>query len=521
MRFSFYNSEKIGYSRGNPILIVPKYMRMGEALESLGSIEFNGGWRTNSLELILPDGLTGGLYNKIKKSCSYMIATSSAGGRDYHYFVEQVEELGGDVLNNALRLVLTHDWWGDAVGQDTSNIIIRGRVIQSNVVTMKDWKSATGKELTCQLTPIAYPDNSIAEPERRKIQTSGRCATVVIVATEGGEIVPLIFLEAYFADVVSIAKLDRLSIDHNLENVSIVRAYIIPEEWINTYGHGRVEWIAYDVNNKKIADKIDIFQPYNIESAEPLTLVFAGNIGDPFSDDYFVTPARKIKLPKAYSMTDGETNNASVTCKYRIYFAPSCAENAVGADSLRIVLSTNDPEYIDISSDYEIDFAVNEAALRQTQQKEFTAIKGIAAVVGAVGGAVGGVASGNYFGAVQSMIGGVSGALSPVFEKKNPATVKSQGGALNCSLSEEFPAFGLLSYKAPSAPAVDVTKQYGWSFIGGLEAEITHIENFSQEQVYIKTSEEVEVHTTDYSIGSEGLEYIRDLLIRGTTIYIR
>lgn len=99
-----------------------------------------------------------------------------------------------------------------------------------------------------------------------------------------------------------------------------------------------------------------------------------------------------------------------------------------GSTDISILLCING-EFTDISDDFTVDFAVNDAAVKQTQNKQLFALNAITSVIGAVGGAIGGVKSGNLFGAVQSIAGGVQNLAGMAADRRAPASVRGEGDA--------------------------------------------------------------------------------------------
>ena len=108
----------------------------------------------------------------------------------------------------------------------------------------------------------------------------------------------------------------------------------------------------------------------------------------------------------------------------------SIPPGGVGSDNITISLILKN-EIIDITQDYSASFAVNDEAVKKAQFKQVNAIGQISNIIGAVGGAVGGVASGNYFGAVQSLAAGASGIAENAAIGKGPSQIKSSGDAYN------------------------------------------------------------------------------------------
>lgn len=185
---------------------------------------------------------------------------------------------------------------------------------------------------------------------------------------------------------------------------------------------------------------------------------------DPLELLMFRTPARLIEI----------TGDPSVEECTTVKLIAEPAASGGGSDSLTIYAVING-EFIDISEDFTVDFAVNEEALRVAQQKEVTAIRTVANVVGGIGGVVGGVASGNYFGAVQSAVGAVGGLAEMYSYKKQPAQVKTGGSALN-----GFANMGLLAFVCVS-PSTDNAKTLA-DLYGYLTPELPYIE-FSRSNI--------------------------------------
>ena len=142
------------------------------------------------------------------------------------------------------------------------------------------------------------------------------------------------------------------------------------------------------------------------------------------NDVYLCTPKRKIKIRDGMGAFDLNSG-----ANFIAFFEVFAAGSSYNSTSLVINLFINGEVY-DIAEDFEADFAVNAEALSQSQNQELYAIRGITNAIGAIGGAVGGFASGNFFGGVQAIAGGVNGVAERRAARRTPADVKTAGGSI-------------------------------------------------------------------------------------------
>ena len=208
------------------------------------------------------------------------------------------------------------------------------------------------------------------------------------------------------------------------KNVSVLKCYVLPSSWI---ARAWVSNIAYQVDaasGLKVGacllsvNSTRVARHYSLTSrtVPPGGKVFVG------------TPCRVVELN---TLTWRESSAACVPADIDIYVRFSGGNSGFGAsDSITIIMFDGEG-YTDISPDYEVSVAVNEGAARMAQQKTATALQLVTNVIGAAGGIAGGVASGNWFGAMQSAAGGVEALIQPFVEKRTPARVTYQGGAMS------------------------------------------------------------------------------------------
>lgn len=172
---------------------------------------------------------------------------------------------------------------------------------------------------------------------------------------------------------------------------------------------------------------------------------------------WLVTPARFIELSAARGMVD-RTGNYIASAAVYVSIAGS------GDDGIKLYLQTGE-EFIDISNDYAADFAANTAAVQQAQQKQLIALQEITGVIGAVGGAAGGVASGNYFGAVQSIAGGVQSIAQIAAARKSPAQIRGNGGVASFFAMTKTLLLGIsLGNPINLTEFQNAENEYGWQY---------------------------------------------------------
>lgn len=215
---------------------------------------------------------------------------------------------------------------------------------------------------------------------------------------------------------------------------SCVRLYVLPYDFARVKGTN-TPLVNYDdtanVYEIKTADN-ETMQVYPISQGVGanfgLKRVFdveiaTAGFNDIHSKYYIMTPARIVELR--------EINGIQLDGGGRIKVASFYVSMArAGDDGISVYMQISG-EWYDVSNDFIADFAANEKAIQQAQQKQIVALQAIAGVIGAAGGVVGGVASGNYFGAVQSAAGGAQTIAELGAARRTPAQINSGGGSLS------------------------------------------------------------------------------------------
>lgn len=183
----------------------------------------------------------------------------------------------------------------------------------------------------------------------------------------------------------------------------------------------------------------------------------ATNFNNVNSRSWVVTPARFVSLDAVRGIEDSSGASPTLAAFY-------LSATTIGDDSMQIYMQVGD-EFIDVSNDFLVDFAVNEKAVQQAQQKQLVALQAITSVIGAAGGVAGGIASGNYFGAVQAIAGGVETFASLGAAKRTPAQIRGNGGAMGFyAMTNTLVMIVSCEKLFNSARVTAIEDEYGWQY---------------------------------------------------------
>ena len=221
-------------------------------------------------------------------------------------------------------------------------------------------------------------------------------------------------------------------------NINILNMYVIPYDWVAPYivelsppesfkgfDNDNISWDLYFLN------AVSTNAPIKVASLTPtITGVFAD------LNKYFLKTANNfINIPwKGGTPTENNKPTVDIYIEYPAF--------GYSSDTITIFAIIGESVY-DISNDFKIDIAINQAKLQMAQSKTSTELSQMSGVLGSVtgiiggaAGAVGGVASGNYFGAVtaaaggiQSAIGGIQSVVSVQEARELPSKMTIQGNA--------------------------------------------------------------------------------------------
>lgn len=246
--------------------------------------------------------------------------------------------------------------------------------------------------------------------------------------------------------------------------ISCIRVYIIPDDFATTTDGDSIVNTS-TANGYKITSandvKIEVY-PFatlggvGLKRVHDVTLPVAGNFRNLNSKAWICTPARFVELSEMRGISwDGSTPLAA-----SFFISASSG----GDDGIKIYMQVG-TEFIDVSDDFVADFATNAQAVQQAQQKQLIALQAMTGVIGAAGGAVGGLASGNYFGAVQSIAGGVETVAGLGQAKRTPAQMRGNGGvAAFYGFTNTLVLLLSLGTPANSAEISAAEAEYGWQY---------------------------------------------------------
>lgn len=441
-RFTAYN---IPFMRdGEDVFALPKDEIDGW-LETLKLDEqtSEGGFRTRQNSVVWKDA------EKVRMA-NYM-RVARAGDGDYttdgapsYYWVDDVEELGEftDIENAAvLRLTVDHFATGMFATDEYS---ITGRLVQTTLAYPAINRQRRVPVVTPSYEGGAITFGPIACNEFAVVinATNERGNTLQLILPVTGSDLPetsaLLVQAIRRAGSASAVKITSIAAGSKV-NVNVLGISVLPYTWVEELGGlAEDEGTLYSqYTGTETETPVFILATQSAMQRGP-TLVadylvgqdgtFQGKTLKPYSKLVFRTPARFIEL------TGDPTITQSNSVKIYIEYANA---GGAGADKLTIYAFLNG-EFVDISDDFTADFAVNQQALQQAQQKELVALRTLSSVVGGIGGVVGGVRSGNYFGAVQSAFGAVGSIADLAAARKTPAQLHTGGSVMNAVLSSSL-----------------------------------------------------------------------------------
>ena len=247
--------------------------------------------------------------------------------------------------------------------------------------------------------------------------------------------------------------------------ISCIRVYIIPDDFATTTNGERI--VNTSTNTGYLITsangvKIDVY-PFATIGGVGLKRVH--NVTFPpalptftslSSRAWICTPARFVELNEMRGIS--WNNSKPLAASFFISASSS------GDDGIKIYMQVG-TEFIDVSDDFLADFATNAQSVQQAQQKQLVALQAITGVIGAAGGVAGGVASGNYFGAVQSIAGGVQSIAGLGQARRTPAQMRGNGGvAAFYGFANTLVLLIGMGTPVNNAEIADVENEFGWQY---------------------------------------------------------
>lgn len=372
-------------------------------------------------------------YAYIAQTNNITIGNYNNDLRPAYYWVDDLQFVGvaGDDTPAAVVTISPDVWLTDFF---SSQPIVRGRLAQSTVVIENTPRTA-----------LQAPYYDVEFLQQFDALTPGAGLYIVAsMTTERGEIetfvahaVGILDAEEIVRNFGSATKLEtrRGGAVAGSYNVTCVKIYMLPGDFL-TSTDGQLlyapddgangEWHIisaqdYDLTVGKFIDGTDVqgaglVRVRNIKSPSAAASVVLYNIN---CKSWIVTPARFVEISPRAGMKN-PSGSTPTLCAFFI------AGARTGDDGIKIYLQVGD-EFIDVSDDFIVDFAVNDEAVKNAQHKQLVALQTVAGAIGAIGGAVGGFSSGNYFGGVQSIVGGVEDVANLASAKHKVAQMRGNG----------------------------------------------------------------------------------------------
>ena len=433
---------KIPFMRGGyrvpvcPVINAPiTYMGAWKVAEVVTDLAF-----AETQREIIVDGATAVAADDGKANYVYIAqTTNSAVGvytddvRGAYYWLDDLQFVGvqDDGTPAAVVTISPDVWLTDFCSGYTS---VRGRLSQSTVEIENTPRTAL---------QAPYYDAEFLQQFDALTPGAG-LYIVASMTTERGEIetfvahaVGILDAEEVVRHLGSATKLEtrRDGAATGSYNVTCVKIYMLPGDFL-TSTDGQLlyapddgvngEWHIisaqdYDLTVGKFIEGANIsgtglVRVRNIKSPSAAASVVLYNIN---CKSWLVTPARFVEISPRGGMKN-PSGSVPTLCAFFI------AGARVGDDGVKIYLQVDD-EFIDVSDDFIVDFAVNDEAVKNAQHKQLVALQTVAGVIGAIGGAVGGFSSGNYFGGVQSIVGGVENVANLASVKHKVAQMRGNG----------------------------------------------------------------------------------------------
>lgn len=216
----------------------------------------------------------------------------------------------------------------------------------------------------------------------------------------------------------------RYAIQPDEANIAVkcIKLLVVPNSWIEWAKQGLDITLTVDTTLPE-AQEIDAVQ-VRIKSNFSLKNVLSVSAPDQYLPKYnyfLLTPTHVIRLENTPYVL-----NPSYKTIANIYVGTPLGSNS---DGIAIFLEV-EGEIIDITDDFQADFAINDQALKQAQQKEYVALSVMTGVIGGIQGLVNSFQSKNPLGAIQSSLDIASAIMAPNLAYKTPSVKQGSGNVI-------------------------------------------------------------------------------------------
>lgn len=399
---------------------------------------------------------TGANYMRVARTTSQTLNDYDNDSSPAFYWVDDMQILGATTLGEpAVLITFSPDVWLTDFFAPEAVPTVFGRVAQTTIennVTLRErrespidpvqyWETAAG-------AVQVYPYADISWDRPTWVQGVGYFC-VAVYASENSQIFMFkgdeVFQDpdkvAYGVWMLGQVVKTKMKLGEPTEgqvaqdvNLTPLKIYVLPTLFYGAIRTDDSEAITLQTsgNPTVAAHKVEMPLPINASNTYNVCAVTAiGSLkfNSKYWDSvgnvvYLCTPKRKILIKDGLGAFDLDSGANSIA-----YFEVFAAGSSYNSTSLIINLYINGEVY-DVAEDFEADFAVNQEALSQSQNQELYAIRGITNAIGAIGGAVGGFASGNFFGGVQAIAGGMNGVAERRAARRAPADIRTENGSV-------------------------------------------------------------------------------------------
>ena len=368
-------------------------------------------------------------YMRVAKTQNTIQKDYSTDSNVSFWWVDDVQLLGAVNAAGELaaRVTISPDVWLTDFWAAESDPKFSGRVLQTTYPMSNYIKQLPIEPLYTLASP------SLINIDKDQYGDNVTYEIIACVSTEQNQLAIIGTNENYNSQQLSfnislIASSSTIKFDEeNTKNFNLLKVYVVPHSWVSIFfGTQTAEFIV---------SQTSVAAGYTLSSVGDWRNVLTPDSPAFWGDcvpAFLATPSRIIEI--------GSSISYPITGLNGVPFLIKAAMCGAGADSISITLFING-EIIDISDDFLADFSVNDAAIKQSQQKSLMALNAISGTVGAISGVFGAVNSGNYFGAVASVAGYPGNILSNYFSRKQPGAVRSGGDAITSAANK-----GLLSW---------------------------------------------------------------------------
>lgn len=358
-----------------------------------------------------------------------------------YYWIDDMQVCAApDGANRPERIYISPDAWATDLLDNIRDAMISGDVVQTTDESMQE--SAEIYELP--VAPKLYDVGGIQTINADRSPSSWKnYYRVLFTGTDGlTDDIKLFAIDAWksgtgdltgstgdtiYHSVIDVSKIAKIRIKGSgtESNFTVLNIYVLPVFLIN--GRLSTAGETYEcVNNSGVGDFTRVYFD------NPITPPALNNYFQLAIPTEFRIPGARVFLQTPKQFIEIENNRAGNFITHNITFFAMASTTS--SDALSLYFNVNGKIY-DVTDDFLADFVIAEDQLKISQNKTSYAISQIGSLIGAAGGTLGGLISGNWFGAIQSFVGGISGLTDPIRAFNEPGALRGSGSVMNMACS--------------------------------------------------------------------------------------